>query len=96
MQQILEAPCVIVMDNAPDHSVLVENVPKSNTKKTDVQKWLNEKCIDFSHSETLAELTEKIRIAKPRKKRYWLDELAYQMGHEVVRIPPYHCQYNPI
>jgi len=25
-----------------------------------------------------------------------LDEIALQMGHEVVRLPPYHCQYNPI
>lgn len=25
-----------------------------------------------------------------------IDEIALQMGHEVVRLPPYHCQYNPI
>lgn len=25
-----------------------------------------------------------------------LDFLAYQLGHEVVRLPPYHCKYNPI
>jgi len=33
MLQLLDEPCVIVMDNAPYHSVLVENVPKSKTKK---------------------------------------------------------------
>lgn len=96
MLQLLDEPCVIVMDNAPYHSVLVENVPKSNTKKSDVQKWLSEKGIDFSPTETLAELREKVKMAKPREKRYQLDELAYQMGHEVIRLPPYHCQYNPI
>lgn len=96
MLQLLEEPCVIVMDNAPYHSVLVENVPKSSTKKADVQKWLTEKGIEFSLCETLAELREKIKMARPREKRYQLDETAFQMEHEVVRLPPYHCQYNPI
>lgn len=27
---------------------------------------------------------------------YELDEEAYKAGHEVVRLPTYHCQYNPI
>jgi len=30
------------------------------------------------------------------KKKYELDVLALEMGHEVVRLPPYYCQYNPI
>jgi hypothetical protein len=34
----LEEPSVIVMDNASYHSTLVENYPKSNWKKADVQK----------------------------------------------------------
>ena len=25
-----------------------------------------------------------------------LDELAMEKGHRVLRLPPYHCQYNPI
>jgi hypothetical protein len=25
-----------------------------------------------------------------------LDQLANESGHEVIRLPPYHCQYNPI
>lgn len=58
------------MDNALYFNVLVKNVSKANTKKSDVQKWLNKKSIDFSHSETLAELREKVRTAKPREKRY--------------------------
>jgi len=74
----------------------VENVPKSNTKKSKVQKWLSEKGIDFYPTEILAELREKVKMAETREKRYQLDELAYQMGQEVIRFPPYHCQYNLI
>jgi len=38
----LEEPSVLVMDNASYHSTLVENHPKSNWKKLNVQKWLVE------------------------------------------------------
>jgi predicted O-methyltransferase YrrM len=48
----LEEPSVVVMDNASYHSTLVENYPKSNWKKADVQKWLNEKNVKFSLLET--------------------------------------------
>lgn len=27
---------------------------------------------------------------------YELDEKAYKAGHELVRLPSYHCQYNSI
>jgi len=82
MLLLLEEPCVIVMDNAPYHSVLVENLPKLNANKSEVQKWLSEKGIDFSLVETLAKLREKVKMAKPLEKRYQLDELSYQMGHK--------------
>ncbi|KAL4082875.1 hypothetical protein QTP88_029529 [Uroleucon formosanum] len=75
---------------------LLEDYPKSNSRKVDVQQWLREKNIDFSPVETLDELRAKVKLAMPRGKIYKLDQLTHQMGHEVVRLPPYHCQYNPI
>ncbi|XP_050059675.1 uncharacterized protein LOC126550967 [Aphis gossypii] len=92
----LEEPCIIVMDNAPYHSTLYEDYPKSNTKKADVQTWLQNKSIPFIPEETLCELREKVKLSMPKEKKYKLDQIAFQMGHEVVRLPPYHCQYNPI
>ncbi|XP_050431110.1 uncharacterized protein LOC126839742 [Adelges cooleyi] len=96
MLRHLEEPSIIVMDNASYHSSLVENYPKSGSKKADVQQWLREKNIEFSPIETLDELRAKVKLTMPRGKKYKLDELTFQMGHEVVRLPPYHCQYNPI
>ena len=32
----------------------------------------------------------------PREKKYELDEIALEKGHEVIRLPPYQCKYNPI
>jgi hypothetical protein len=92
----LEEPCIIVMDNTSCHSMLAEDYPKTNTRKADVQKWLQKKSIPFTPEETLCELREKVKLSMPKEKKYRLDEVALQMGHEVVRLPPYHCQYNPI
>jgi transposase len=96
MMKRLEEPSIIVMDNVSYHSTTSENYPKSNTKKFDVQQWLTNKGIDFSPLETLCELRERVKYVTPREKNYELDEIALQMGHSVVRLPPYHCQYNPI
>lgn len=96
MLKLLPEPCVIVMDNAPYHSMLVNNYPKCNARKAEVQEWLKNQNISFSPLETLSELRERVNLLKPTFKRYELDEIASSMGHEVVRLPPYHCQYNPI
>jgi hypothetical protein len=90
----LEESCIIVMDNVTYHSTLTEEYPKANTRKVDVQKWLQNKSMDFN--ETLSELREKFKLTMPKENKYKLDEITLQMGHEVVRLPPYHCQYNPI
>jgi len=92
----LEEPSIIVMDNASYHSTLTVNYPKSNAKKSDIQHWLSDKNIDFSPLETVSELRERVKAATPKEKEYELDGIALQMGHSVVRLPPYHCQYNPI
>lgn len=96
MMKHLEEPSIIVMDNASYHSTTSDNYPKYNSKKSDVQQWLTNKNTDFSPLETLCELRERVKDVTPREKKYELDEIALQMGHSVVRLPPYHCQYNPI
>jgi len=92
----LEEPSIIVMDNASYHSTLAENYPKSSSRKLDVQKWLTDKNFSYSPLETLIELKIKVKNTMPREKSYHLDEVALKRGHEVIRLPPYHCQYNPI
>jgi predicted O-methyltransferase YrrM len=64
----LEESSIILMDNASYHSSILENYPKSNTKKIDVQKWLSNKGIDFSLLETLCDLCERVKDVTPREK----------------------------
>jgi len=44
----------------------------------------------------LSELRERVKQLISTYKRYELDEIALEKGHEVIRLPPYNCQYNPI
>lgn len=32
----------------------------------------------------------------PNIRNYQINTIAQEAGHGVVRLPPYHCQYNPI
>ena len=38
----LNAPCVIIMDNASYHSVQSDKCPTSATRKAEIQKWLRD------------------------------------------------------
>ena len=41
-------------------------------------------------------LWEIIKKEKRNPKYYVIDQLATKYGHEVLRLPPYHCDLNPI
>ena len=41
------------------------------------------------------ELLQLIVASSPTPK-YIVDEMAKAAGHEIVRLPPYHCELNPI
>ncbi|KAF0703813.1 DDE 3 domain-containing protein [Aphis craccivora] len=67
-----------------------------NANKKRVQQWLREYGVNFSPLVTLSELRERVKSLIPKEKKYELNEIALQMGHEVVCLPQYHCQYNSI
>ncbi|XP_049779182.1 uncharacterized protein LOC126176088 [Schistocerca cancellata] len=83
------------MDNPSYDSIQIEKLPRSNWRKADVMEWLKRKNVSFSVDETKAELLSKKEIIGA-KKTYELDQLTNEMGHQVVYLPLYHCQYNPI
>ena len=50
---------------------------------------------DINQSQNKADL---LAIAKAMnvEKLYRVDKLAKAAGHEIIRLPPYHCKFNPI
>lgn len=92
----LEPNAVVVMDNASYHSRRQEKIPVTSWKKTDIQEWLSSKQISFEAKETKVQLLEKVKEVKSRYQSYVIDEMAKAVGVEVLRLPPYHCELNPI
>ena len=91
----LNEPHVIIIDNAPYHSTQVDKAPTTNDNKNVMQEWLRAHNIHFSPDDRKCELMEKIKANKP-PIRYKIDELAASKGHEVIRLPPWHPDLNPI
>ena len=87
---------IIVIDNAPYHSMQAERAPTTATRKATMIEWLESKHIPYTPDMLKAELYEIIKRHKPREKKYVIDQIAREHGHEIVRLPPYHCDLNPI
>lgn len=45
----LTEPSVIVMDNAPYHSMLLTKIPNNTWRKEAIQEWLTNQHIEFSN-----------------------------------------------
>ena len=83
------------MDNVPYHSRRLEPVPTMSSRKQVMQDWLTSHRICFPECALKLELYNLIRSSN-FKPKYAVDEMARAAGHEVVRLPPYHCELNPI
>lgn len=94
----LNSNSVIVMDNAPYHSKKMDKVPTKSSTKKDILSWLvSQKLVAEESDLRKCELEKILEMNKPRfPPRYEIDELARSRGHRIVRLPPYHCEFNPI
>jgi transposase len=92
--RLLNMKCVTVMENAPYHSVKIDKPPTMSSKKENLQKWLKDHNIHLlslkNNFGTLPHLTGE------NWNKYEIHEILKAEGHEVLRLPPYNCQYNLI
>lgn len=86
---------IIIMDNASYHSKVLNKAPTKNTRKAEILSWLSENNIPHDASHNKLELMQLVDKNKG-EKRYEIDEVARTHGHEILRLPPYHCTFNPI
>jgi transposase len=92
----LEPRSVVIIDNASYHNKLVNPAPTSNSKKADMIQWLTRKDIPFSSNMLKPELYRLICLHKSIYKEFAIDKLLTESGHDVLRLPPYHPDLNPI
>lgn len=91
----LKEPSLIILDNASYHSRLIEKLPTSSWNKKELQNWLSKENILFEPTDLRVTL---LNLAKQHKKekQYVVDELLKAHNHKVLRLPPYHCEFNAI
>jgi hypothetical protein len=84
------------MDNASYHSTIVDKFLNTGSRKKDIQECLRKNCIDYDPRETIPNLLLRVAPCKNQEKVHELDQTANEMGHLIIRLLLYHCQYNPI
>ena len=90
---------MIVIDNASYHSRNSEDYPISKWRKAQFQKWLSENNISFSPDALRSELWILCKRHRVEKTSKIVEEIAKRyghVGHEVLRLTPYHCELNAI
>ncbi|XP_066958919.1 uncharacterized protein [Macrobrachium rosenbergii] len=94
---LLDEPSVLVMDNAPYHSIMTEEsrCPTIATRKSDLIEWLQRRNISFPQHATRPELLYICRQNRPEPE-YKVDNTIREWDHEIVRLPPAHPELNAI
>lgn len=91
----LDEPSVIVMDNAKYHCVEEDRKPTSGFLKKNIQDWLTRHKVVYEENMTKPELLMLVQKFH-REPMYKIDQLIHNYGHQVLRLPPYHPDLNPI
>ena len=61
-----------------------------------MQDWLTKQGVHWDSKMTKHELFDKIKQHKDSRKKFVIDTIAEENGFHVLRLPPYHCELNPI
>ena len=93
---LLKKNAVVVMDNASYHSIKIESYPTESWRKADIEKWLYEKGVAYEKPMIIPRLLEIVKQIKPKYDKYVIDEFVKNYDIEILRLPPYHCELNPI
>lgn len=92
----LKENAVIVLDNAPYHSRKINKPPTTNNRKAKIQEWMKKNNIPYENDMVKAELLSLIKEHVTESAKYAVDEIIIKTNRKVLRLPPYHCELNPI
>ena len=65
-------------------------------EKAQYAEWLKKRKIPYAKDALRPTLWKLAKEKRENYPAYRLEKIAYKYGHEIVRLPPYHCQLNPI
>ncbi|KDR15088.1 hypothetical protein L798_11092 [Zootermopsis nevadensis] len=96
MLQNLPPNSVVVLDNAPYHSVQADKAPSKYQVKSEMISWLLRHGVFCDPAMRKGQLYDLILTRKPKEKIFKIDQLLNAHGHIVVTLPPYMCDLSPI
>jgi transposase len=73
-----------------------ELLPTTSWRKEDIKQWLLAKNMPFPDNSLKLELLQTVDSVRSEYTSCVADEMAKQRGMTVCRLPPYHCELNPI
>lgn len=91
----LPANSVVVIDNAPYHSVQVNKCPNRSSRKNEIIDWLVNNKI-FSQDVCKVELLDLVKMNTANRKQFQFDNLHSSQCFTVLHLPPYHAYINAI
>lgn len=86
---------VIVLDNAAAHCVRNDALPTMSWTKERIREWLTGRSLEWEEDMIKKELIDVAESARSECDGYRIDAIATSAGHEILRLPPYHCELNP-
>ncbi|KAL4097030.1 hypothetical protein QTP88_021870 [Uroleucon formosanum] len=93
---LLKTNAIIVMDNASYHSVKKHKIPVRSWKKQAIIDWLESKGEIVEHSAVKHNLMKRVNKIKKKYDQYVIDKYAKDNNKIILRLPPYHCELNPM
>lgn len=87
---------MVVVDNVPYHNVIMNKAPNSNSRKIEMINWLSHYNIEYEKDYLKPQLYNLVKRNKRHYKKYKFYEPLEKASHNVVRLPPYHPDLNPI
>jgi transposase len=82
---------VIIIDNASYHSVQKFKIPNTGSREIEIMEFWEKNYENYTKKGLL-----EVLKTKTFAKQYEADKEAPNWGHVVLRLPPYHCIFNPI
>uniref|UniRef100_A0A6P7GD80 Uncharacterized protein LOC114340802 n=1 Tax=Diabrotica virgifera virgifera TaxID=50390 RepID=A0A6P7GD80_DIAVI len=79
----------VILDNAPYHSEILNKSPTNSFNVDKSKEWLTNEYISIPQHILKSESWSKPKI-------FMVDQVIESYGYQVLRLPPYYCQFNPI
>jgi len=100
---------VLIMDNAPYHTRNLFPMPTQNSRYDEMTVFCDEHGIDYPVERATSDRRVHDRLQKDAFWRHWVqrhveklpimyaaEAIASEFEVEILRLPPYHCFFNPI